>query len=59
MATVYVRNVPQAQYEALRESARANHRSIRAEFIALLRENISTPKESPAHQKKPRNNRER
>jgi plasmid stability protein len=52
MATLYVRNVPQARYEALRKRARANHRSIAAEFIALLRENISTVKVSPDRQKK-------
>lgn len=51
MPTLYIRNVPQALYEALRERARANHRSIAAEFLALLKENIPTPKELRALQR--------
>jgi plasmid stability protein len=51
MPTLYVRNVPQALYEALRERARANHRSIAAEVLALLEENIPTAKELRARQR--------
>jgi plasmid stability protein len=56
MPTLYVRNVPKARYEALRKRARANHRSIAAEFLALLRNNILTEKELRARQKMLRKN---
>ena len=45
MATLFVENVPAELYEALRERARANRRSMAAEVIALLEENIPTPDE--------------
>jgi len=45
MPTLYVRNFPQALYEALRERARASHRSIAAEVLALLEENVPTAQE--------------
>jgi plasmid stability protein len=48
MATLYVRNVPEAQYEALRKRAKANHRSIAAEFIELLWDNVPTTPEMKA-----------
>jgi plasmid stability protein len=51
MPSLYVRNVPQDLYEALRERARANHRSIAAEVLALLEENIPTAKELRARQR--------
>jgi hypothetical protein len=41
MATLHVRNFPDDVYEALRERAAANDRSIGAEAIQLLRERIS------------------
>jgi plasmid stability protein len=40
MARLYVRNVPDEQYEALRRRARKNHRSIAAEVVAMLEEKL-------------------
>ena len=37
MATLYVENVPDEIYKALRKRARANRKSIAAEVISLLR----------------------
>ncbi|MGD1209864.1 MAG: Arc family DNA-binding protein [Candidatus Acidiferrales bacterium] len=48
MATLYVENVPLELYEALRKRARARDRSIAAEVLALLEENIPTEKELKA-----------
>lgn len=45
MATLYVENVPKELYEALRGRARERHRSIAAEVLSLLEENIPTKKE--------------
>jgi plasmid stability protein len=45
MATLYVENIPDDLYEALRERARAGRRSIAAEVLALLEQNIPTEKE--------------
>lgn len=45
MATLYVENVPDDLYEALRSRAKARHRSIAAEVLALLEENIPTAQE--------------
>jgi plasmid stability protein len=45
MANLYVRNVPDELYEALRRRAREHHRSIAAEVLVLLEENIPTAKE--------------
>ena len=45
MPTLYVENVPEDLYEALRSRARGSHRSIAAEVLALLEENIPTEKE--------------
>jgi plasmid stability protein len=45
MATLYVENVPDAVYDALRQRARKNRKSIAAEVIALLEENIPTSQE--------------
>jgi plasmid stability protein len=56
MPTLYVRNAPKARYEALRKRARANHCSIAAEFLALLRKNILTAKELRARRKMLRKN---
>lgn len=42
MATLYVENVPEDVYKALRKRARENHKSIAAEVIALLKQNIPT-----------------
>jgi plasmid stability protein len=45
MATLYVENVPEDLYEALRAKARARRRSIAAEILALLEEIYPTEKE--------------
>lgn len=50
MPTLYVENVPKDLYEALRERARTEHRSIAAEVLSLLEENIPTQKELKARQ---------
>jgi len=48
MATLYVENVPDDLYEALRGRARARRRSIAAEVIALLEANLPTEEELKA-----------
>ena len=45
MATLYVENVPAAVYKALRERARKHRKSIAAEVIALLEQNVPTAEE--------------
>jgi plasmid stability protein len=45
MATLYVENVPDAIYKALREQARKKHKSIAAEVIELLEQNVITADE--------------
>jgi plasmid stability protein len=45
MPTLYVENVPDELYEALRERARENRKSIAAHVLALLEENVPTAKE--------------
>lgn len=50
MATLYVENVPDDLYEALRSQAKARRRSIAAEVLALLEENVPTAKELKARQ---------
>jgi len=45
MATLYVENVPEDVYKALRKRAKANRSSIAAEVIALLQRNIPTAEE--------------
>ncbi|MBI1896881.1 MAG: DNA-binding protein [Acidobacteria bacterium] len=45
MATLYVENVPEELYEALRARARAHRNSIAAEVLKLLAENVPTPTE--------------
>jgi plasmid stability protein len=45
MATLYVENVPDDLYEALRSQAKARRRSIAAEVLALLEENVPTAQE--------------
>ncbi len=48
MPTLYVENVPKELYEALRGRARKRHRSMAAEVVALLEDNIPTEKELSA-----------
>jgi len=45
MATLYVENVPDDVYKALRARARKNHKSITAEVISLLKQNVPTEEE--------------
>lgn len=45
MATLYVENVPEELYEALRTRARESRRSIAAEVLSLLEQNIPTERE--------------
>jgi plasmid stability protein len=48
MATLYVENVPDELYEALRKRAKESRKSIAAEVVAMLAENIPTPDELKA-----------
>jgi plasmid stability protein len=50
MATLYVENVPDELYEALRSQAKARRRSIAAEVVALLQENVTTEKQLKARE---------
>ena len=48
MPTLYVENVPEAVYKALRERARKNRKSIAAEVIEVLEQNSPTEEELKA-----------
>jgi plasmid stability protein len=48
MATLYVENVPEPLYKALRQRAKKNRKSIAAEVIELLEQNIPTAEELKA-----------
>jgi plasmid stability protein len=50
MPTLYVENVPNDLYEALRDRARQHRRSIAAEVVSMLGENIPTAEELKARQ---------
>lgn len=45
MPTLYVENIPEELYDALRQRARLHRRSIAAEILQLLEENIPTASE--------------
>jgi plasmid stability protein len=45
MPTLYVENVPDPLYQALREQAKARRSSISAEVLAILAENVPTTQE--------------
>ena len=45
MPTLYVENVPDTVYEALRDRASANGHSISAEVLVMLRRNVPTREE--------------
>ncbi len=45
MATLNVENVPEDLYKALRNRARRNRKSIAAEVISLLEQNVPTAEE--------------
>ncbi|MGA7218694.1 MAG: hypothetical protein WBX38_10290 [Candidatus Sulfotelmatobacter sp.] len=48
MPALYVENVPEDLYKALRKRARENRKSVAAEVISLLESNIPTPRELKA-----------
>ena len=48
MATLYVENVSDELYEALRAQAKSHRRSIAAEILALLQANVPTKKQLKA-----------
>jgi plasmid stability protein len=48
MATLYVENVPEDLYKALEERARKHRRSIAAEVLSVLEENVATAQELKA-----------
>jgi plasmid stability protein len=50
MATLYVENIPDDRYEALRERAKRQRRSMAAEILSLLEEHVPTKKEIKAAQ---------
>jgi plasmid stability protein len=50
MATLYVENIPDDLYEALRGRARARRRSIAAEVLELLEQAVPTAEELKARQ---------
>jgi plasmid stability protein len=50
MATLYVENVPDDLYDSLRERARQHRKSIAAEVLALLEQNVVTPAERKARE---------
>jgi plasmid stability protein len=51
MATLYVENVPDELYEALRNRAKQHRKSIAGEVISLLEENVPTPQELKRRQR--------
>jgi len=51
MATLYVENVPDELYEALRAQARRHRNSIAKEVIGLLEEQVPTAKELARRQR--------
>lgn len=51
MATLYVENVPDELYEALRSRAKQNRKSIAGEVISLLEENVPTSHELKRRQR--------
>jgi plasmid stability protein len=48
MATLYAENIPDDRYEALRKRAKTNRRSVAAEILAILEEQVPTEKELKA-----------
>lgn len=51
MATLYVENVPDALYHALRKRARDHRKSIAAEVIGLLEQNVPTEEQIKKRQR--------
>jgi plasmid stability protein len=50
MATLYVENIPDNLYHALRAQAHKHRKSIAAEVLTLLEENITTDEELQSRQ---------
>ena len=50
MPTLYVENVPEELYEALRNQAQKHRRSIAAEVLTLLEDHVPTEKELKARE---------
>ena len=50
MATLYVEKIPKQLYEALRARARKNRKSISAEVLSLLEQNVVTAAEQKKRQ---------
>jgi plasmid stability protein len=50
MPTLYVENVPEHLYDALRQRARQNRKSISSEVLSLLEENVVTAAEQRSRQ---------
>ena len=50
MPTLYFENVPEHLYDALRQRARHNRKSISSEVLALLEENVVTAAEQRSRQ---------
>ena len=50
MPTLYVENVPKHLYDALRQRARRNRKSISSEVLSLLEENVVTAAEQRSRQ---------
>lgn len=48
MATLHVEDIPDDRYDALQELAKRHQRSIAAEILSLLEENVPTQKEVEA-----------
>ena len=42
MTTITIKNIPEELYERLKESARANHRSINKEIIACIEDAVES-----------------
>lgn len=51
MATLYVESIPNELYQALRDQARQHRKSIAAEVLSLLEENVLTAREREARQR--------
>jgi len=48
MATLYVENIPDDLYDALRQRAKQHRKSIAAEVLTLLEQNVPTARELKA-----------
>ena len=50
MPTLYVENVPEHLYDALRQRAKQNRKSISSEVLSILEENVVTAAEQRSRQ---------